>query len=121
MPITHESRDLVVSPEDTTRMEMLNRYDKGFTWEKLTTVRGTIRECIWTVILIAAVSFFYISNGPYAATADAPVATIRTLILAMLSVVVLLHIRGTVKQLRTVYRLRGVAEGMPLDDNGKNT
>ena len=115
MPITHESYDSIVSLEDATRVEMVSRYDTGFTWEKLTAVRGALRQCVWTVLIIAVVAVWYVSNGPYALAADAPVATLRTVIVVMLSMVALFQIHDLVKQLRIVYRLRGVAEETPLD------
>ncbi|EMA56500.1 hypothetical protein C451_02208 [Halococcus thailandensis JCM 13552] len=121
MVLTHETRDEVGSPENAVRVEVDERYDPGFSREKLaatqTTVKNLLTSALVNVLIAIIIVYTVVTNAQVVLSADASLSIVNWIV-SCLSVLVggyvLFHgVRG----FRNLYRLQGIGRSMSLTDN----
>lgn len=121
MVLTHETRDDVGSPENAVRVEVDERYDPGFSREKLaatqTTVKNLLTSALVNVLIAIIVVFTVVTNAQVVLSADASISIVNWVLSGLFVLVggyVLFHgVRG----FRNLYRLQGIGRSMSLTDN----
>lgn len=115
--ITHETRDEVGLPADTTRIEVTERYESGLTREKFALVPNSLRDLVWAIVVVLLVSPFLagsIDRYGFALSLTIPIATLSTVLVAALIICVVFFVWRAVSQLRKVYRLRAIGRSRRL-------
>ena len=112
--LTHESRDEISSPARTTRIEVVKRYESGFTREKFVLVPNSVHDIVWAIVIVILVGLTVTGIDQYGFSLTAPIALLGTILAGALLIVAGLFVRRALGRLWKVYHLRGIGRSTPL-------
>lgn len=121
MVLTHETRDDVGSPENAVRVEVDERYEPGFSREKLAatqmTVKNLLTSALVNVLIAIIVVFIIITNAQVILSADASMSMVNWILSGLFVLVGGYVLFQGVRGFRNLYCLQGIGRSMSITDN----
>jgi hypothetical protein len=121
MVLTHETRGAVGSAENAVRVEVDERYEPGFSREKLTAAQTTAKHLLTStlvnVLIAIIVVFTVVTNAQVVLSADASISTLNWILDGLVVLVGGYVLFQGVRQFRNLYCLQGIGRSMSITDN----
>jgi uncharacterized membrane protein len=121
MVLTHETREAVGSPENAVRVEVDERYEPGFSREKLaaaqTTVKNLLTSALVNVLIAIIVVLTVVTNAQAVLSADASISTLNWIFDGLVVLVGGYVLFQGIRGFRNLYCLQGIGQSMSLIDN----
>lgn len=121
MVLTHETRNGVGSPENAVRVEVDERYEPGFSREKLaatqTTVKNLLTSALVNVLIASIIVYTVVTNAQVVLSADASLSIVNWILSGLFVLVGGYVLFQGVRGFRNLYQLQGIGRSMSLTDN----
>lgn len=121
MVFTHETRNGVGSPENAVRVEVDERYEPGFSREKLaatqTTVKNLLTSALINVVIASIIVYTVVTNAQVVLSADTSLSIVNWILSGLFVLVGGYVLFQGVRGFRNLYQLQGIGRSMSLTDN----
>lgn len=113
--IAHESREAIESVENTDRIEVVKRYERGFVVEKFVEVPKALRTIALSIVFSLAILFYLPRVNWFESSLATPATTPGPVFGAILIIGIGFFGFLVVEQLRKVFALRAFGHATSLD------
>jgi uncharacterized membrane protein len=120
MVLTHETREAVGSPENAVRVEVDERYEPGFSREKLaaaqTTGKNLLTSALVNVLIAIIIVYTVVTNAQAVLSADISISTLNWIFDGLVVFVGGYVLFQGVRGFRNLYCLQGIGRSMSITD-----
>ncbi|WP_154020018.1 hypothetical protein [Halococcus sediminicola] len=121
MVLTHETRNDVGSAENAVRVEVDERYEPGFSREKLaatqTTVKNLLTSALVNVLIASIIVYTIVTNAQVVLSADASLSIVNWILSGLFVLIGGYVLSQRARGFRNLYQLRGIGRSMSLTDD----
>jgi hypothetical protein len=125
MVLTHETREAVGSLENAVRVEVDERYEPGFSREKLaaaqTTVKSLLTSALVTVLIAIFVVFTVVTNAQVVLSADASISTVDWILDGLVVLVGGYVLVREIQRFKNLYQLQAIGRSLSVIDQPEET